>query len=166
MSVSRAVIAHTEVDSEADPSTADVLDQVRLFEQGLTALGVAHVTVAVRESRVWEHAAALVGTVVCNLLEAPPGRPQFHAAATAALEILGVPFTGSSAGALWLTTDKLATRAVLSAEGLPVAAGGRLDPERPRLLDRVPPPWISSPRGRMHRSGWRATRCVRPQPRR
>ena len=145
MSVSRAVIAHTEVDSEADPSTADVLDQVRLFEQGLTALGVAHVTVAVREGRVWEHAAALVGTVVCNLLEAPPGRPQFHAAATAALEILGVPFTGSSAGALWLTTDKLATRAVLSAEGLPVAAGGRLDPERPRLLDRVPPPWILKP---------------------
>jgi D-alanine-D-alanine ligase len=145
VSIASAVIAHTAVDPEADPSTADVLDQVRLFEQGLTALDVRHTTIAVREGRVWEHAAALAGTVVCNLLEAPPGRPQLHAAATAALEVLGVPFTGSSAGALWLTTDKLATRAVLSAEGLPVAAGGRLDPERPRLLDRVPPPWILKP---------------------
>ena len=141
----RAVIAHTAVDPEADPSTADVLDQVKLFQEGLGALGVPHATVAVKAGRVWDHAAELAGAVVCNLLEAPPGRPQLHAAATAALELLGVPFTGSPAGALWLTTDKLATRAVLAAEGLPVAAGGRLDPERPALLDRVPPPWILKP---------------------
>ena len=141
----RVAVVHTAVDIEDDPSTADVLDQVRLFKQGLAALGVRHTTIAVRDGRVWKHAATLAGAVVCNLLEAPPGRPQLHAAATAALEILGVPFTGSSASALWLTTDKLATRAVLSSEGLPVAAGGRLDPERPRLLDRVPPPWILKP---------------------
>ncbi|MDD5563923.1 MAG: hypothetical protein PHQ91_09430 [Thermoanaerobaculaceae bacterium] len=141
----RAVIAHTAVDPEADPSTADVLDQVRLFEEGLSTLGVPHTTVAVDAGRVWAHAAELAGAVVCNLLEAPPGKPQLHAAATAALELLGVPFTGSPAGALWLTTDKLATRAVLAAEGLPVAAGGRFDPEHPVLLERVPPPWILKP---------------------
>ncbi len=145
LAVRKAVIAHTAVAADADPSTADVLDQVRLFEEGLAALGVEHRTVAVRAGRVWEHADALDGAVVCNLLEAPPGRPELHAAATAALEVLGVPFTGSPAGALWLTTDKLATRAVLAAEGLPVAAGGRLDPERPALLERVPPPWILKP---------------------
>jgi D-alanine-D-alanine ligase len=141
----RAVIAHTAVAPEADASTADVLDQARLFQDGLAALGVPHATVAVDAGRVWEHAAELAGAVVCNLLEAPPGRPELHAAATAALELLGIPFTGSPAGALWLTTDKLATRAVLAAEGLPVAPGGRLDPERPALLDRVPPPWILKP---------------------
>ncbi len=141
----RAVIAHTVVDPEADPSTADVLDQVRLFEEGLAALGVPHVTIAVDAGRVWEHATELAGAVVCNLLEAPPGKPQLHAAATAVLEILGVPFTGSPAGALWLTTDKIATRGLLATEGLPVAAGGRLDPKRPTLLERVPPPWILKP---------------------
>ncbi len=141
----RAVIAHTAVDPEADPSTADVLDQARLFADGLAALGVPHTTVAVEAGRVWDHAQALAGAIVCNLLEAPPGKPQLHAAATAALELLGARFTGSPAAALWLTTDKLATRAVLAAEGLPVAAGGRLDPERPELLDRVPPPWILKP---------------------
>ncbi|HVN77078.1 MAG TPA: hypothetical protein VMT19_12225 [Thermoanaerobaculaceae bacterium] len=145
MEIARAVIAHTAVDPGADPSTADVLDQVRLFEEGLTALGVPRTTVAVEQGRVWEHEAALRGALVCNLLEAPPGRPQLHAAATAALELLGVPFTGSSAAALWLTTDKLATRAVLAEAGLPVAAGGRFDPNRPDLLDRVPPPWILKP---------------------
>lgn len=145
MSALRVAVVHTAVDPEADPSTADVLDEVRLFEEGLTALGVPHFTVTVREGRVWEHAADLAGTVACNLLEAPPGRPQLHAAATAVLEILGVPFTGSPAAALWLTTDKLATRAVLTAQGLPVAAGGRFEPDRPILLDRVPPPWILKP---------------------
>jgi len=141
----RAAVVHTAVDPEADPSTADVLDQVRLFEEGLTALGIPHGTVAVREGRVWERAGELAGAVACNLLEAPPGRPHLHAAATAALEILGVPFTGSPAGALWLTTDKLATRAVLAAYGLPVASGGRFDPEKPAVLARVPPPWILKP---------------------
>jgi D-alanine-D-alanine ligase len=108
-------------------------------------LGWPHTTIAVPGGRVWEHADVLAGAVVCNLLEAPPGRPQLSAAATAALELLGLPFTGSSAGALWLTTDKLATRALLAACGLPVAAGGRLDRDEPSLFDRVPPPWILKP---------------------
>jgi D-alanine-D-alanine ligase len=141
----RAVVAHTAVDPAADLSTADVLDQARLVGEGLAALGVPHRTVAVEAGRVWEHAAELEGAVVVNLLEAPPGRPMLHAAATGVLELLGGPFTGSSAAALWLTTDKLATRALLSACGLPVAAGGRLDPAHPSLLRRVPPPWILKP---------------------
>jgi D-alanine-D-alanine ligase len=82
---------------------------------------------------------------VFHLLEAPPGLPQLHAAATAALELLGLPFTGSAAAAMWLTTDKLATRALLAGHGLPVPAGGRFEPDRPDLLDVVPPPWILKP---------------------
>ncbi len=116
-----------------------------MFEEGLEALGIPHTTIAVSQGRVWERTAELAGAVVCNLLEAPPGRPMLHAAATAALELLGVPFTGSSAAALWLTTDKLATRGLLAACGLPVATGGRLDPADPSLLERVPAPWILKP---------------------
>jgi D-alanine-D-alanine ligase len=145
MKFERAVVAHTAVDSAADPSTADVLEQARLFEEGLEALGIPHTTISVEQGRVWEHAAELAGAVVCNLLEAPPGRPGLNAAATAALELLGVCFTGSSAAALWLTTDKLATRGLLAACGLPVAAGGRLEPTDPSLLESVPPPWILKP---------------------
>ena len=64
----RAVIAHTAVDAGADPSTADVLEQARLFEEGLEALGIPHTTISVTQGRVWEHAAELAGAVVCNLL--------------------------------------------------------------------------------------------------
>jgi D-alanine-D-alanine ligase len=141
----RVVIAHSAVARDADASTADVLDQVRLFEEGLRALGVPHRAVAVEAGRVWEHAAELDRALVCNLLEAPPGKPHFHAAATAVLELLGAPFTGSSAGALWLTTDKLATRALLASHGLPVAAGGRIEIANPTVLECVAPPWILKP---------------------
>lgn len=141
----RALIAHTAVAADADASTADVLEQAALLSEGLTGLGVPFTTVAVPAGRVWETVPADARAVVCNLLEAPPGKPQLHAAATAALELLDVPFTGSTAGPMWLTTDKLVTRALLAAHGLPVAAGGALDGERPALPPGVRYPVIIKP---------------------
>lgn len=145
LAVLRVVVAHTEVEPGADASTADILDQVALLVDGLGALGVQHEVRPVVGARAWQAIAVSENVVVCNLLEAPPGKPELHAAATAVLEVLGVPFTGSSAGALWLTTDKIATRAMLAAHGLPVAAGGPLDRADPSVLDSVPPPWILKP---------------------
>ncbi len=144
--VTQVVLACPQVDADADPSTADVLIQASLVEEGLEALALPHRRVSVAEGRVWELGEALApGAVVVNLLEAPPGAPQRHAAATAVLELLGVPFTGCGAGALWLTTDKLATRAVLSASGIPVAAGGRWHPAAPHLPPGVHFPVILKP---------------------
>jgi D-alanine-D-alanine ligase len=151
MKVSRVLIAHNighniaQADGADDPSAADVLAQVEVVAAGLAALGVPHRIVPVPEWRPWGVLGADPGTVVFNLMEAPPGRPEALLGAASALELLGLPFTGSASGALWVTTDKLATRAMLAAEGLPVAPGGRLDPERPDLLDRVPGPWILKP---------------------
>jgi D-alanine--D-alanine ligase len=143
--ISRVVIAHNPVGEQDDPSTSDVLAQVELVAAGLDALSLPHQTVVVPDWRPWLHLAAIPGTAVFNLMEAPPGRPGALLGAAAALELMGVPFTGSASGVLWITTDKLATRAVLAAEGLPVAPGGRLDPDRPEVLDRVPGPWILKP---------------------
>jgi D-alanine-D-alanine ligase len=148
--ISRAVILHNPVGEGDDPSTSDVLAQVDLVATGLTALGIAHQALAAPNWKPWLVLSPEPGAVVFNLMEAPPGVPHVHPAAAAALELLGLPFTGSPAGALWLTTDKLATRALLAAEGLPVAPGGRLDPncpdpESPEILDRVPGPWILKP---------------------
>lgn len=149
--ISRVLIAHNIVQnnqpagSADDPSASDVLAQVEAVAAGLAALGVPYRIVPVPEWRPWGVIDADPGTVVFNLMEAPPGRPEALLGAASALELLGVPFTGSASGALWVTTDKLATRAMLAAEGLPVAPGGRLDPDRPGLLDRVPGPWILKP---------------------
>ncbi len=131
--------------AEADPSTSDVLAQVALVAAGLDALGLPHQRVMVPDWKPWLRLTAEPGTVVFNLMEAPAGRPEALLGAAAVLELMGLPFTGSSPGVLWVTTDKVATRAVLAAEGLPVAPGGRLDPERPALLDRIPGPWILKP---------------------
>jgi D-alanine-D-alanine ligase len=144
----RVLVAHNPVGVRDDPSTSDVLAQVELVEQALAELGVPATRLAVTGWRVWEELAAAVpgpGTLVFNLVEAPPGLPAVHPATAAVLELAGLPFSGSSAACLWLTTDKLATRAVLAAQGLPVAPGGRLDRDDVGALDRVPPPWILKP---------------------
>lgn len=143
--VSRVVVAHNPAGEEDDPSTADVLAQVGLVTSGLEALGIPCQALAIPDWKPWLHLAPAPGTVVFNLMEAPPGVPHVHPDAAAVLELMDVPFTGSSSAALVLTTDKLATRALLASEGLPVAPGGRLDPDCPGLLHRIPGPWIVKP---------------------
>lgn len=143
--VSRVLIAHNPIGEGDDPSTADVLTQVQLVTAGLEELGISCQALPIPDWKPWLHLAPDPGTVVFNLMEAPPGVPHVHPDAAAVLELMGVPFTGSSAAALTLTTDKLATRALLASEGLPVAPGGRLDPDCPSLLHRVPGPWIVKP---------------------
>jgi len=154
-SIRRVLIAHNPVGDQDDPSTADVLAQVALVEDALAELGLPAVRKTAGDARSLEalrakaQASGAQGTVVFNLMEAPAGSPYLHPGSAAFLEITGIPFTGSPAAALWLTTDKVATRAVLAAEGLPVPAGGRIDLADPEVLDhvlaRVPPPWILKP---------------------
>jgi D-alanine-D-alanine ligase len=143
--LSRVVVAHNPVEAEADPSTSDVLAQATLVAEGLEALGLPHEVVPVPDWQPWLRIAPEPGLAVFNLMEAPAGRPEALLGAAAVLELLGLPFTGSPPGVLWVTTDKLATRAVLAAEGVPVPPGGRLDPGCSCLLDRVPGPWILKP---------------------
>ncbi|MEA2562961.1 MAG: D-alanine-D-alanine ligase [Acidobacteriota bacterium] len=145
MSFIRIVIAHNPVGEEDDPSTSDVLAQVELVESALGELGLPSARIAVDPSRTLEIFRGLPGSLIFNLIESPPGRPYIHTDSTAVLELAGLSYTGSSPAALALTTDKIATRALLASEGVAVAPGGRLDLERPELLDRVPPPWILKP---------------------
>lgn len=145
MELSRVVILHNPVSEEDDPSTSDVLAQVELVAAGLADLGIPYQILPVPDWKPWLHLTAEPGMAVFNLMEAPPGVPHVQPDAAAALELMGVPFTGAPASVLWTTTDKLATRALLASEGLPVAPGGRMTPEDISLLDRVPGPWILKP---------------------
>ncbi len=140
----RVVVAHNAVGADDDPSTRDVLAQVAWVVSGLEALGLPLGILAVNGDGLDAEALAGSGVAVVNLVESPPGRPRFQVEAAAALARCGVPFTGSDSDAIWLTTDKLATRERLAAAGLRVAPGGRIDDD-PSILDRVPPPWILKP---------------------
>jgi D-alanine-D-alanine ligase len=140
-------VAHNPVGEEDDPSTSDVLAQVAMVEGALAALGLPSRRVAVEpgEALAVFLEMAQDGDTVFNLIESPPGRPYLHTDCAAVLELAGLRFTGSSPAALSLTTDKLATRALLASEGVAVAPGGRLDLDRPSVLDRTAPPWILKP---------------------
>jgi D-alanine-D-alanine ligase len=140
----RVVIAHNQVTDDDDPSTRDVLSQVALVRAALGDLGIDHDVVPVGEAGV-EPARFDSAAAVFNLVESPPGRPAFQVEAAAAFEALGLPMTGSTSSVIAVTTDKAATRLMLQRAGVAVATGGLLDPERPDLLDRVPPPWILKP---------------------
>jgi D-alanine-D-alanine ligase len=119
---------------------------VELVESALGELGLPSVRLAVDPSRTLDvFREQRRQDLIFNLIESPPGRPWIHTDSTAVLELAGLPYTGSSPAALALTTDKIATRALLASEGVAVAPGGRLDLERPDVLDRVPPPWILKP---------------------
>ena len=140
------VVAHNPVGEEDDPSTSDVLAQVGMVEGALASLGLPARRLAVEPSQALEVFRGISeDTIVFNLIESPPGRPCLHTDCAAVLELAGLRFTGSSPAALALTTDKLATRALLASEGVSVAPGGRLDVDRPCILDRVTPPWILKP---------------------
>jgi D-alanine-D-alanine ligase len=140
----RVAVAHNAVTDDDDPSTRDVLAQVGLVVGALDHLGVDHHVVAIGPDGL--DPAALDGSsVVFNLVESPPGRPQFQVEVAAGLECLGLMLTGSSAVVISETTDKAASRLRLQRAGVAVAPGGVLDPDQPDLLDRVPPPWIVKP---------------------
>lgn len=142
----KVVIVHNPVSEEDDPSTSDVLAQVACVESGLAELGISSTCLAVDPGRTLEVFQGLArDSVIFNLIESPPGRPYIHTDSTAVLELAGLPYTGSSPAVLALTTDKISTRALLASEGVAVAPGGRLDLDRPDVLDRVPPPWILKP---------------------
>jgi len=139
----RVVVAHNPVSDADDPSTRDVLDQVAFVVEGLRGLDLPFETVAVGGAA--DVRPLDPGAVLFNLVESPPGRPRAQIEVATAWEEAGVPFTGSAADVLWLTTDKVATRELLAAAGLPVAPGAVVDPELDGSLDGVPPPWILKP---------------------
>ncbi|MGC8915434.1 MAG: hypothetical protein ACP5NF_00430 [Thermoanaerobaculum sp.] len=134
----RVVIAHNPVPAEADPSTADVLEQVAMVAAALAALGRPFETIAIVDP---QDVAAFRDTTVFNLFEALPGNPWPPCDFAEALERRGIPFTGSPSAALRLTTDKLATRTHLASLGFPVPPGVEWSGETPPF----PPPWILKP---------------------
>jgi D-alanine-D-alanine ligase len=137
-------VAHNAVTAADDPSTRDVLAQVGFVTAALDDLHVPYRILAVGDGGV--DASSLKGAgAVFNLVESPPGRPTFQVEAAAAFERLGLKVTGSSAAAIRATTDKDGTRRTLAGNGVAVAPGGLLDPDRPDILDCVPPPWILKP---------------------
>lgn len=105
-------------------ASIDVLTQVEAIERALSEL--EHVSARIpftgdAEAVVRALAGANAGAVF-NLCESIDEDPRYAGHPAAVLELLHMPFTGSPSLALMLTTDKLMTKRILTAEGIPTPA--------------------------------------------
>ncbi len=107
-----------------ESTRSDVLVEARAIAAALAALGYAPEIVPVGlDLAAFERVASTRRPrVVFNLVESLAGRGQLIHVVPALLESLGVPFTGCSASAQCLSSNKLVAKRMLLAAGLPTPA--------------------------------------------
>ncbi|MHB1016041.1 MAG: D-alanine--D-alanine ligase family protein, partial [Desulfurivibrionaceae bacterium] len=116
-------LIHNEPIPQGQPnwkSSADVMAQVEAIEASLRELGQRHVRIPfTRDLGTFVATVREEGIAVAfNLCESVDEDPLLGGHPAAVLELLGIPFTGSSAMALLLSTDKLTVKRLLTASGL------------------------------------------------
>src|SRR5262245_9178496 len=104
----RIVVLHNAVGADADADARDVLVQVEEVSAALVALGWTAEPLAVTLDLDATRAALrrLRPSLVFNLVEDVGGHAEMIAAVPMLLESLGLPFTGASANAMFLTSSK------------------------------------------------------------
>jgi D-alanine-D-alanine ligase len=92
-----------------------------------------------RPSATWPNSSA--GFARCFI--ALHGRFGEDGTVQGALELLGIPYTGSGVMASSIAIDKVMTKRIWLAEGLPTPAGaaGRGERQREQVAGRCPPSW-------------------------
>jgi D-alanine-D-alanine ligase len=125
----RIAVLHQAVSVDAAPDERDVLAQVGCVCAALAHLG--HETAVLEADldlgRLARELARLRPALAFNLVESLGGHADLLHLVPALLRSLRLPFTGSDALALALSTDKWVARARLSADGLPVPPAFRGD---------------------------------------
>ncbi|OGQ88771.1 MAG: hypothetical protein A2512_03990 [Deltaproteobacteria bacterium RIFOXYD12_FULL_56_24] len=116
-------IIHNEPIPKGEPnweSSADVLVQVEAIEAALRDLGQPQVRIPfTRDLGSFVSQVKAAGIALAfNLCESVDEDPLLIGHPAAVLELLGIPFSGSSAMALLLSTDKLTIKRLLTASGL------------------------------------------------
>lgn len=128
-------VLHNEVAAGAGPDEQDVLVQAAEVSEALDRLG----------HRVNRLATGLdCGAVLCglresgtalvfNLVESLAGSDALIHVYPGLLEASGIPFTGSCAAALFLSSDKLTAKRIMACEGIPTPAHIDLNTPGPRV---------------------------------
>jgi len=101
-------------------SSLDVMVQVEAISVGLRELGHAHATIPFDrdlDAFVTQLSREKID-IVFNLCESVDDNPLLAGHPAAVLELLGLPFTGSSAMALMVSTDKVLVKRAMQAAGL------------------------------------------------
>ncbi|MGC9022770.1 MAG: D-alanine--D-alanine ligase family protein, partial [Dissulfurimicrobium sp.] len=117
----RVAIIYNAVDGNCDPSELDVLDQAQTVGKALDVLGVTYAALPITKifKDLMYGIERFRPDIVFNLVESVSGKDELHPNIAAVLELIGLPFTGSSARGLWLTTDKIIAKEIMQARGIP-----------------------------------------------
>jgi D-alanine-D-alanine ligase len=139
--VRRIVVLHSAVGTTAPADEQDTLVQVAAVADALTGLGYAverlplglDLGIAIRALT------AMRPDLAFNLVESVAGSGRLIHLAPATLEEVGIPYTGASLSALFLTSNKLAAKRLMSLAGLPTPPWQEAGQPRD---DGWPGPWI------------------------
>ena len=120
----RIVILHDVHAAQGPPDQSDTLLEAQAIASALGGLGCEPVIVPVGLdlAALERTLAELAPSVVFNLVESLEGRGRLIQVVPALLESLGLPFTGCSASALGLTSDKVLAKRLLSVAGIATPA--------------------------------------------
>jgi D-alanine-D-alanine ligase len=116
----RIVILHGEVPAGARPDEQDVLEEVREVAAALDSLGYEPVVLTL--SLDLERAACklreLSPLAVFNLVESIEGQDRLLHLAATLLDFLGIPYTGTQGEGLYLSSNKLLAKRLLTQAGI------------------------------------------------
>jgi len=117
----KVVVLHGEVSQGATPDEQDVLIQATVVSQALLGLGhePASLDFSLDLEGVTRSLRALEPDFVFNLVESVAGRGQFIHLAPALLDYLKLPYSGSRTEAMFLSSNKLLCKKMLTASGIP-----------------------------------------------
>ena len=117
----KAVIVYDRIVEEGgSPDQRDVLEQAKAAREALTDLGFESVTLpfSFDLQSFTESIRNLQPDLVFNLVESVEGHGRLLYLASAMLDCLGIPYSGSPTDALYLTTNKLLTKKILTSSGI------------------------------------------------
>jgi D-alanine-D-alanine ligase-like ATP-grasp enzyme/GNAT superfamily N-acetyltransferase len=120
----KIAIVHQYVPADAPADERDVLDQVAAIRAALTAKGhaVSVLPCTTDLGNLWRKLEVVAPDCVFNLVETLDNSGRLIHLSPAVWEVRKLPFTGSSADALYLTTHKILSKERMFAAGLPVPA--------------------------------------------
>ena len=109
------LILHNPVSDSSNEDELDVLEQANLIENALTELGYSSIRADfdLKSNTLSEINKLQAVEMVFNLVEAINNSGKFSYIAPALLELYGIPFSGSSAEAIFKTTDKVLCKTIL-----------------------------------------------------
>jgi D-alanine-D-alanine ligase len=141
----RVLVLHNAVTAESPADARDILEQVDCVVQALRELGHGTETLSVGLDLPVLKAEldARRPDLVFNLIEAIEDSGQLVPVATALLDHLRMPYTGSGTEALLVTSNKVLTKRWLRRLGLPTSDWW--DPQEPAPASPAPGPWIVKP---------------------